>query len=506
MSLVNDMLRDLDQRRQQPGEGSAGGASIAPAPTLTQSQPKTRWLPLILLCLAVGLAVLGLWLYDNPQLWRDALPSTVTDTPSQAVKPQQPAPQLAAPEPQAEPQAEPQPESKSEPASASVHTPVQADPVATPDQPQPVRLLRSSWLAEENRVRLALELNQAPRQQVQLSTERSLQLQLGRIDLPAASTTDSVLAASPVEWLRAQLHQGDQLSLQLDSRTQAQFEVSAQPIASSEGGYRLLVMVSRAPIPPKPAPIATTSEPSSESAQPSNTAVESVRPSSRTREPRQTTDAVASADQAEVSPAEPIAVAPLSKRQPQSPAQRDRSQVAKARALIGSRQISRAIDQLQTFVAEQPEANRSRALLGTLLIGTGQLNRAEQQVDQGLALSPADVGLKKLKARLLMQAQALKTAIGLLQADQPAVNADAEYHQILAAALQADGQHQQAAETYHGLLRVRSDEPAWWIGLALSLEALEQPQQARQAYQNVLQIPDLKPALAKYVTQRLNRL
>ena len=88
----------------------------------------------------------------------------------------------------------------------------------------------------------------------------------------------------------------------------------------------------------------------------------------------------------------------------------------------------------------------------------------------------------------------------------PAIAADTEFHQIRAASLQAAGRHQLAAETYHGLLRVRASEPGWWIGLGLSLEALQQPRQARQAYQNVLKIPQLSSPLFDYVEQRLARL
>lgn len=507
MSLVNDMLRDLDQRRQQPGEGSASGSPIAPAPTMTEAEPKTRWLPLLLLCLAVGLALVGLWLYDNPKLWRDLLPSDAVSNPAEMAKTPVAEPDMAETPQTAPPTVlQPQPMVTSEPETGpSAGTP---EPAA-PDQPQPITLVQSNWLAEQDRARLAIELSQAPIQQVQLVTDRSLQLQLGPIEL--ADGIAAAVAESPVDWLQAQLQQSDQLVLKLDSRDNTRFEVSSQPVTPDQDDYRLLVMVTRLAPEPKVAAYSTASmeKPDAEPTLPKSE-VSSIDPTvvqaDASSESSSFESAALSAPNKAESTSMPMAVAPLTKSQPLNPDQRDRSQVAEARALIATRQISRAIEQLQRFLAEQPGANRSRALLGTLLIGTGQLTEAERQIDQGLDLSPDDAELKKLKARLLVQAQQLESAISLLQANQPVVKADPEYHQILAAALQANGQHQRAAEAYHGLLRQRSDEPAWWVGLALSLEALGQPQQARQAYKNVLQIPDLKPALAKYVTQRLNRL
>ena len=457
MSLVNDMLRDLDQRRQPGSLGDGVDTGVSPAPQ--SDKPQTNWLRLVVLSVLVLLVAGGLWLYDNPQLWQQ---------PSVA-KVQSPAPVVTEPEPSVQPAVEP--------------------------PPAAVVLQQAQWQLQGEQLQLLLQLNRAPLQRVEISTERSLQLDLG----PMVAQVG--LADAPSDLIRSTqlVDNAGALSLQLEVEQPVQFEVSSQTMAP---GQRLVIAIE-----PK------LSQQLVEVASTAAVVTQSVESAAQQHEPAvPQSEAVVAASPAAQSrvqtPAQQpqLPTAPLRKTNRQSPEQRDAAAVAQARELIRNRQISQAQQLLHSQLEQQPDAIQSRTLLATLAIGRGQHDQALQLIEQGLEALPEDAGLRKLKARLLLDQQQLDAAIALLEPAQPGVAEDPEFHQIRAAALQADGQHQAAAQAYHALLKTRADQPAWWIGLGLSLEALEQADSARQAYRNVLKIPDLEPALSDYVRQRLARL
>ena len=119
---------------------------------------------------------------------------------------------------------------------------------------------------------------------------------------------------------------------------------------------------------------------------------------------------------------------------------------------------------------------------------------------------PEHQGLRKIKARILMQNTKHAQAVTLLQSSMPALSVDPQYHQLRAAALQGSKQHKDASNVYYQLLQQDSTQAAWWLGLAISLEALEKRQQAFQAYNNVLQIPRAAAPLSEYAQRRIRLL
>ncbi|MEH6470163.1 MAG: tetratricopeptide repeat protein [Halopseudomonas sp.] len=451
MSLVNDMLRDLDKRRQQSpnGEGASGAMTAAPQQLKTASN--TRWLPLVGVTLVVLLAVGGMWLYDNPQLWQ--------------AKQQAPIPKVITPK------------------QASV--PPAPEPVAKVDvAPASVQIVQLDWLIQQPSLQFELTLNQSPAQRVLVSTPRNLQLNLGPVELSVELPDTPAGLIGSVQFVEEEGH----LALQLTTLQDATFDVVGRSQANQ---YRLLVTID--PVieaTPQVAELAEVMPPPVSQPQPAPKATAKSATTSGTAAPAQ----------------QPIPVAPIRKVSRQTPQQRDQAMVSQARGLVNTRQVTQAKQLLIDFIVQQPEALASRTLLATLNIGTQQVAEAEQLIDAGLAIDGSHFGLRKLKARLLIQTGHLTEAIALLRSSQPTITEDTEYHQIRAAALQAAGEHQQAAEAYHSLLQTRASEPAWWIGLALSLEALQQPEQAKAAYRNVLEIPQVAPALTDFVSQRLARL
>lgn len=154
-----------------------------------------------------------------------------------------------------------------------------------------------------------------------------------------------------------------------------------------------------------------------------------------------------------------------------------------------------------------PQLLEARLQLIDLLLEQNQLSRAENQLRQGLVIAPGNVYLRKLYARFLLNAQRHAEAIDLLQARPvPAVAQDLEYHALLAALFQETSQFSAAADLYGKLLQVRPEQAVWWVGLGISMDQLGNYDQARNAYERALALPGLRPDLQNYIQSRLQVL
>ncbi len=154
-----------------------------------------------------------------------------------------------------------------------------------------------------------------------------------------------------------------------------------------------------------------------------------------------------------------------------------------------------------------PELLDARLHLVTLLQQRMELDKAESFLQQGLSLIPGSSDLRKIYARLLLNDQRQGQGITLLKTEPvPEVSQDPEYHALLAALLQESDQFVNANSIYGQLVQVFPQEPLWWMGMAISFEHLENPEHARGAYQKALNLPGLRPDLQSYIQSRLQVL
>jgi len=184
----------------------------------------------------------------------------------------------------------------------------------------------------------------------------------------------------------------------------------------------------------------------------------------------------------------------------------DKQAAAQARVLLQNNQVGAAQRLLTTQLEAAPGHRESRVLLASLQLAAGKLNAADDLVDEGLKLLPADSGLKKVKARVLLAQEKPDAAVQLLGSAQPGVQADPEYHELWAVALQQNKQADDAIRVYYQLLQRDSQQARWWVGLGYSLELAARIDESRKAYKSSLQIPDLDANLKHFVTQRLKQL
>ena len=154
-----------------------------------------------------------------------------------------------------------------------------------------------------------------------------------------------------------------------------------------------------------------------------------------------------------------------------------------------------------------PKSQDARLQLAGLLQQQQKIAKAEETLQQGLVLTPGHPVLRKIYARLLLNNQRQNEAIDLLKTEPvPSVAQDLEYHALLAALLQESGQFKAASSIYSQLLQVRPQEALWWMGMAISLEQSGRFDPARDAYQKAISLSGLSPDLQNYIHGRLQAL
>lgn len=187
--------------------------------------------------------------------------------------------------------------------------------------------------------------------------------------------------------------------------------------------------------------------------------------------------------------------------------ERDRLTVQEALTLWSQGQQLSALQALDSFAYENPEAHQSRETLAKLLIRQGEVERALQATEIGLQIAPSHAGYKKVKARILIGQSNVPEALALLSATPPSVSNDPEYHSLLATAQLAGGEYTQAIQSYRALLRLddtRLEKAPLWYGLGSAQQRLGNLDEARQAYQQALQQPNLSANLRAQIERRLS--
>ncbi len=185
----------------------------------------------------------------------------------------------------------------------------------------------------------------------------------------------------------------------------------------------------------------------------------------------------------------------------------DRQAYADGMRLFRQGDLQAAAVNFGKALGENPAFIEARLQLIDVLQRQGRLGQAMKEARLGLTSAPGNAPLRKKYARLLFDDQRYDEAIDSLQKPPvPEIGKDQEYHALLAALLREAGQFRPASEVYARLLQVRPNESLWWLGLAVSMDQIGEGDQARRAYLRALALPGLAPQLQNYVQSRVEVL
>ncbi len=144
--------------------------------------------------------------------------------------------------------------------------------------------------------------------------------------------------------------------------------------------------------------------------------------------------------------------------------------------------------------------------LYSVLVRASKPAAAEQALQRGLISAKEPAPLAKLYARTLLDRGEKDAAVSILRTHRPVSASDAEYDAFLAAVLQQLGQYAEAGEIYRTLLTVEPGAGSWWVGLAMSCDSLGNRPDALSAFQRALRTASLKTPLARYARRRTAEL
>lgn len=187
-------------------------------------------------------------------------------------------------------------------------------------------------------------------------------------------------------------------------------------------------------------------------------------------------------------------------------AEQDRTASREALKLMRSGRAEQAVENLQRFIDEQPQAHASRETLVVWALSQQRLDLAETLLARGIELAPQYPPYLKLQARTLTSRGKQAQALALLQAGVAQNNRDSEYLALLASLYQQQQQHTQAEAVYRTLLQRDAGQAQWWVGRAISLEALGLKQEALGAYVQARRIPGIDARLKGYAESRIQQL
>ncbi|MBD9427261.1 tetratricopeptide repeat protein [Pseudomonas sp. PDM15] len=176
--------------------------------------------------------------------------------------------------------------------------------------------------------------------------------------------------------------------------------------------------------------------------------------------------------------------------------------LAKARQAIQAGDYAKAIaelEELQKSRGRDPEVLR---WLARAYLADGQQQRLLGWLPAQLAQMPYDSELRLLLARAQLQGGDTKGAVATLEQNAPALAQEPTYHALLAASYQQTGQWQESAALYRQMVALRPSQSTWQLGLAIALEQLDQSAEAARHYRLALQGLGLDESARRFASER----
>ncbi len=199
-------------------------------------------------------------------------------------------------------------------------------------------------------------------------------------------------------------------------------------------------------------------------------------------------------------------------RQRREPSDEERIAAAWSEALeaLQQRRLERAEIELERVLELQAAHVEARDALAEILLDQGRVEAADELLAASLsvaALPAAEQGyFARQRARLWLDRGRLERAVEALEAVYPERDAAPESAALLAGLRYRQGEYHQAAALYETLLADSPEQGPWWMGLGLAREGLGDFSGASEAYRQALASDGLGPSVQNYLQQRLREL
>ena len=168
--------------------------------------------------------------------------------------------------------------------------------------------------------------------------------------------------------------------------------------------------------------------------------------------------------------------------------------------------VVEAKETLRKSLIELPCNHAARQLLVGLLVEESHQGDAINLLREGLKLAPDQIAFSMSLARLQIEASDRQGALATLQEGLPHAAENAEYHAFMAALLQREERHEDAIAHYLVALKSNPAMPNWLIGIGISLQSQGKLADAAEAFNRAKRTGALSPDLVQFVDQRLGQI
>lgn len=176
--------------------------------------------------------------------------------------------------------------------------------------------------------------------------------------------------------------------------------------------------------------------------------------------------------------------------------------LAQARDALQQQNFPRAIELLQALHAAQPDNVEAARWLARAYLAAGQIEPLLEWLPAQLQSRPFDAELRMLLARGQLQSGDKQTALATLVQNAPSLASDPGYHALLAALQQQVGDWAGSAAVYRQLVALQPQQAAWQLGLAIALEQIDQPARAARHYRLAAQGQGLDDNSRRFAAER----
>lgn len=173
-----------------------------------------------------------------------------------------------------------------------------------------------------------------------------------------------------------------------------------------------------------------------------------------------------------------------------------------ARQALIEQNYPSAISQLELLRQRQPSNSEVAQLLAQAYLADGQPAQLLSWLPAQVQARPQDSELRMLLARAQLQTGAMPAAVATLQQNAPSLASAPSYHALLAASYQQTRQWPQSAALYEQLVRLRPSQATWQLGLAIALEQVERPRDAAKHYRLALEGQGLDSSSRNFASER----
>lgn len=186
---------------------------------------------------------------------------------------------------------------------------------------------------------------------------------------------------------------------------------------------------------------------------------------------------------------------------------RDMEVAEQARSTIAAGNVAAAKRQLELFIAGSTKSKESFDVLFSLLVEQGEREVAKFWLEQQATHLDTEK-VAYYMARLLVLDDELHSAISLLEGRLSQALEDSDYLSLLAGLYYQVDKNAESVRTYQRLLRLQQNNAQYWLGYALALDSLEETAPALNAYRKAQQLSseadDSK--VQRYIADRIQAL